>query len=316
MRPLNIIIASLFFTYSSHASSLAYDFSDLLPFDMHQESLWYKNLVKETGLEAQTPTTISFVTGAKQVSYIALSHTADFPANPTSPQFLCIASIIASFQPDLMILEGFDDSEDFITYVRQISQNPDPTKVVQETTYAAHLAQQKNIPFIGGEPCDHDILAGLLQKGYTTDDMAFFYFLQQVPQEDRENKLTDANVEERFVRLSNQWQYIFGNTHTYEDFQKWCTRKVGRTLCLEEIMDAFCAFPESFLTTIQKDAMLIRDQTIVQRLLKACEKHSKVLIIYGASHYYTQHKVLEKYLGAPKYEVFTPQAVPQVFENL
>lgn len=56
---------------------------------------------------------------------------------------------------------------------------------------------------------------------------------------------------------------------------------------------------------IQKVAFevsIVRNLIVLFRILDAMKEHDLVTVIYGGSHYYSQHKVLENYLGKPIYQ--------------
>ncbi|MBA4118407.1 MAG: hypothetical protein C0514_05905 [Candidatus Puniceispirillum sp.] len=303
MHLLKATMAALLLTHLSHASSLHHDLSDLLPFDAEKCAQWCHGIEQETGLRYDpcAPAVATFQKDGKELVYILAAHTADDPENPTCPMFGCITSVVTSLQPHLMILEGFDTSEEMHKSVCILTKNPAPHKVLQEPMYGAFLAQKYGIPFVGGEPSDHIILEALKEKGYTPDDMAFFYFLQQLPQVHRESPLTQENIQDCFEGLAKGWTSIFGKENTYEGFQAWCLDKLGRILVLEDILCATSTLTHPFLARMHKDAMWARDRTTLTRLLDAVESHQKVMIIYGSSHFYTQHKVLEKYLGKPTF---------------
>jgi CRISPR/Cas system CMR subunit Cmr6 (Cas7 group RAMP superfamily) len=49
----------------------------------------------------------------------------------------------------------------------------------------------------------------------------------------------------------------------------------------------------------------VRDRETLIRILEAKDKgYKRILVVYGGSHYYTQHLSLEKYFGSPTYTGF------------
>lgn len=309
MTLLETLVAALLLTQLAQASSKQFDLSDLLPFETEKCAQWCQEIERETGLryDPSAPAVATFQKDGKEIVYILAAHTADDPENPTCPMFGCIKSVVISLKPDCMILEGFDTSEEMQKSVCVLTTNPEPHKVLQEPMYGAFLAQKNGIPFMGGEPSDQQILAAFQEQGHSSDDMAFFYFLQQAPQVHRENPLTQENIQDCFKHLAKGWASIFGKKNTYAEFQAWCLDKLGSILSLEDMLSATSTTAYPFVSRIQMDAMWVRDKTTLSRLLEAVECHQKVMIMYGSSHFYTQHLVLEKYLGKPTFALYDPQ---------
>jgi hypothetical protein len=291
------------------ASATNHDVSDVLYCDIKGEAALVQNIYEKTGMQYQhgSASIVKFKKENNQVVYIPVQHTADYIENPTSKIFQCIKHVVDSFQPNVMILEGFENSEYALGWMHQNAKNIDPRVLYEEPIYATYLAHMKNIPFISGEPLHQEILNGVQEKGYTLKDLFFFYFLQTVPQYKRKGKYTECELPDVFYKISRMHNF-FNRQYTYEEFQTWCINKLGKTLTLEEILESTKTHvntPRTFVNNLSREAMFIRDKKIAQRILEATENHDKVLIIYGSSHYYTQHKFLARNFGEPvSYELF------------
>ena len=99
----------------------------------------------------------------------------------------------------------------------------------------------------------------------------------------------------------------FGKAYSFDDYQAWIRANYPRVLPFGELIDTKLTAPISDGEMLQQIAYasgLLRDAEILDRIINATVIHERVLVVYGASHYYVQHKELEKRFGAPRYETF------------
>lgn len=287
------VFVGLFCGEEMLSASQAYDLSGVLGFDPAEQ----RKLAQSANI-ASFPAKATFQNDGHELRYLAIAHSAD----PDSPTHRMIRKEIEEFQPSLLILEGFGNSEFWVDCIKEYSQKPDEYPF--EPCYAARLAQEREIPFIGGEPEDQEIIEAVERKGYTKDDIAYLYIIQQIGQKWHLFKLLEPDLSHIFANCAEMWRELFGKNYTLEDYQGWCAAANERVLTLEELINPENTEPlsdGSKLQRISHEVMIVRDHTIVQRILESMKTYDKVMVVYGGSHYYCQHKVLQQQLGNPTY---------------
>ena len=120
-----------------------------------------------------------FEKGNFKLTYIAGHH-----ANQrNSKTFKLIEKSLEESGAKLVIVEGFEfkHGESPKSYLKSflISSTQDFYKY-GETAFAAIESRKRNIPFVGGEPEEKDLLKELQKEGVTKKDLLFFYFLRQI----------------------------------------------------------------------------------------------------------------------------------------
>lgn len=299
MRFLKLFICLMLCLWGVSAQD--YNLNDLLPYDPCGEEKLGRSIEI-----TQFPAKAFFSFEGRQLSYIAVTHTVDNRLDPTSLTFQKISEEIEKFQPNLILLEGFDHRDQSLEHMKNRVKKP-LDLLWGEPEYAVYCALKHNIPFLGAEPTDNDLIQCMEQKGYTKDDVAYLYFTQQIHQIHRSTPLHEDHLPSIFQDFAQIWSGVFSKVYTYEDYQNWCTEYYGSPLTLKYILDNHATTPIGHgqkLQQISNDACLIRDETILRKILDAAFHYDRVLVVYGGSHYYTQHKVLERYLGKPTYEAY------------
>lgn len=278
------------------------DFDDLLPFDFKGQH----ELSQKAGISS-FPAVAHFYREDDQecLQYIAVSHTpGPIPSDnePGHPTFQLIQTAFKSYKPDFVVAEGFTSESHYLEHVASICEG-EPG----ESMYTVRLAKIDNIPFVGGEPTDYTLLANIKKEGYTAEDMAALYVTRQLSQlwRNRDPILQNSNDLEAAVQnIIKMYTAHFITNFTYADWQGWIFKHYNRMLSFNELIEGKWTEPRAEGTKLEQLAnitSLIRDQEILTKILEAKDKYQRILVVYGGSHYYNQHKVLESYFGMPTY---------------
>ena len=210
--------------------------------------------------------------------------------------------ILDAFSPDIVILEGFEEKEGLspIRITQHIQKYCLPKwNCCSENLYAAHLASQKKIKFIGAEPSDSEIFELLALQNYALKDVVFFYFVRSLPQYVMENIIKSADdVIAAFKQFISQ--YMDAGSYSYDDYEAWFQEKVGKLSIIDESTTAPIETGH-YLQKLSSRINAIRDQHILKVIFQNIESHKKVVVAFGASHYPLQKDVLEQYLGRATY---------------
>jgi len=280
--------------------------SDLLPFNFAGQN----ELSRKAGISS-FPAAAHFYNekGSECLQYIAVSHaTGPKPTDtePGHPTFVMIQEAINTYRPNIIIAEGFTNEQHFLEHIGSICD-----REPGESMYTVQLAKANNIPFTGGEPTDILILKGLQQQNYTAEDMVAFYITQQLPQLWRNQNPILQSRNDLKVAVEKIISWYTGtliSDFTYDKWQDWYKQHYGQMLPFEELIDDQLTAPCADGTILQKlahETGLIRDREVLVRILEAKNKgFARILVVYGGSHYYTQHKTLERYFGIPTYTAF------------
>lgn len=291
---------------SDSRGTSGYDLSKLLLMDpVREREFGYKNGIIEF------PAMAHFYTedGQECLRYIGVHHSpgpAPSETEPGDPNFQVIQNAFQSYKPDFVIAEGFSNNPYSLECVVS-----DCDKKLGENLYAVWLAKTHHIPFVGGEPTDLALLEHLKKEGYTAEDMAAFYVTRQLPQLWRENNpilQTPNDLEKAVQHVIILHTSHFISTFSYADWEKWIFTHYNRLFSFQELTEQDYSVSRGNRTKLEKIADLInwrRDQEILTRILEAKDKgYKRLLVVYGGAHYYSQHKVLERYFGKPKYTPF------------
>lgn len=264
---------------------------------------WSLELMQEEPLEY--PFQATYQIEGKTLRYLAALHSCD----PHSDTFTMIRNVLENQDVNFVLVEG-------IPYSAGVSPGPKIDWAIKqyksgiydgfETAFSISLAAQRNIPFVGGEPDDSFILSRIVDKGYSAEDLIFYYFLQQILQS-QESKVqmtkSLADSFDHFLQSKNKF-FNLKNLPKYSDFEKWCLEKNGEVFNPSQITAEMLApFGDGKLYAQQISSAVckVRDQFVVTKIGEALSRYDSVLVIYGGSHWSTQKRVFEKSLGSPQF---------------
>ena len=231
---------------------------------------------------------------------------ADHANNIDHPTFKTVKSSIENFNPDFIVLEGFEDNGQIsssaqIAHAEQCST--DGFKPCGESSYTVYLANKKSIPFVSGDPSDSMILPEFHSQNYTTQDLIGLRLIQLIPQWRRAGELnpetTPARLEKRAAWYSEKLksQEVF----TFKTLRQWYFDKTGENFDFNKIGSSTVA-PTNNATSTKLNHMsfhtgLIRDSYLISKIQLGLNKYQKVLVVFGQGHLVKTRKVLEKTMG-------------------
>jgi hypothetical protein len=178
-----------------------------------------------------------------------------------------------------------------------------------EAMYAASLALQLSIPFVGGEPTQEEQRTALERKGFATKDIAFASIVGGLSQSFRAGDLVGAS-DPKLPQVFARWARTVAHEYkmepmSFEDFSAQHRSTfhivIARDTELATRSDAGTATPVALLN--QAD-MIARDEHLLATIKKELESKKRVLVVYGASHWTTLSAELERMLGKPRIEAF------------
>ena len=245
-----------------------------------------------------------FDTGRKSLVYVAARHEND----GNSPTFKLIDRAFESYEVRIAILEGFP-----------ASYGPSPPALIEdfaanvdadfyrwgEPSYAALEANERGIPFLGGEPDESDVLRAVEEAGFTAKDLARFYFVRQIPQflrEGRHHAMEPVDLYESFMPGVLRDLGLRPGELPFDEFLVWYEDLNGKRL-------DFGTFDSEETAPLKKgtygtqrishEVSMARERFILTRIAEALDEYDHALVVYGKSHLAQQRPALQAMLGEP-----------------
>ena len=239
----------------------------------------------------------------KHLYYINAHHVSGTD-NPTCKT---VQQSITRFNPDLVIVEGGETGTENNGFVKFVHEQAAKSgfKLGGETAYAAHLAMENNIPFIGGEPSDKTIFSCMKEKGYSAKEVMAFYLLRQIPQWRREGVLGESTFAERATKHLEHWRRASGTPGaaalSFEEFTRWYDKHntTGKTFLEIDNEDVrpTNAPADNYFRKLHYRLTAIRERHVDTVIGNSFTDHDRVLVVYGDGHFRSSRRVFEKALG-------------------
>ena len=220
-----------------------------------------------------------------------------------SPTHRLIESVINGFVPACVITEGLGSEEGFSPRgLLRDARRRKPGGNLPEPLYAALLAAEKGIPFIGGEPPPSVTAQALRAEGSEEDALGFLVVrhLGQVRREEPEAEL-DQKVRRMLPRMKERFD--LKAKMGLDDFKVWYKKTSGRAFLAANID------PEELAPLATRNAglmrrmgiavMLARERHLIALEARLLGEYRRVLVIYGSGHLVYEHAVLKDMLGSP-----------------
>jgi hypothetical protein len=223
-------------------------------------------------------------------------------------------SIAAAFdeaKPAILILEGFPTSmgEDPLPLVAEAKKRGDAhadSYARGEPMFAASLALDHNIPFIGGEPTVGQQEQALMAAGYAPDDVSFTFLLLDIAQAIRSKQLmsaTDPKLPDFFGQMSRaNARDLKTRPMTLAEFTSRYRVVFGldfhRDMAITRRVDPGTA---TLVGKLFQADMVVRDRHIFATIMDKLKTKKRVLVVYGGSHWTTLSQALEHALGKPTF---------------
>jgi hypothetical protein len=217
-----------------------------------------------------------------------------------------VRQAIRAFKPQLVIVEGLPTeagpSPNF--YIDYANRQAARSFVSGEPAYAAFLAHQNHIPFVGGEPTHTAIVTSMEREGYSVKDIMAFYLLRALPQERREGKpINEAHFAEWSAHYLQQYFSYMPQQErlTIDEFKAWYdSHKADSKHFLEISTGDFAPYASpvgNYFQEFSHRLSRIRDGHLCTLIAEVLSSHDRVLVVYGDGHLVKTHRVFEKMLG-------------------
>jgi hypothetical protein len=258
---------------------------------------------------AGAPYIETFHRHGKTLVYVAASHhsAVHYPDALQDPVFKTISYVFNEVSPDAVIVEGVDPSElpGFRGYADQCAASKYSGTYCGESTYAAHLATQKGVEIYTGEPSARVVLALFQSRGYAIEDYFGFIAMRQVP---FIKTRSNVNIRKMLGSVARQQNKLLGTSvsFTEDDFARWYASHMRSPrdymdLTTEDSSpDISAGVPKTIFHTLSALSDEARDANVVETLKSALHAHSRVLIVYGASHLTFEWNDLVRMMGKPR----------------
>lgn len=267
--------------------------------------LFSEALARERG-----PTTAPFIVTYRARGKVLAFVGADHVFTDDNPTTGAVARAFAEIEPSAVIVEGFPtelgvNPRFIIESVHRRGQPDADGYAKSEGGFAASLALGRHVPFIGGEPTVNEEIEGLVSKGYARADVLFGMRLRSLGQARRSGEMPagdSAAFSARFARESGAVAEMTGTVAATErEFVADYRRLVG----VDPVSDADMAQrydpgEDTLLHRMGADNMRVRDEHLLSTILQQLDRHGRVLVVYGSSHWTTLSRALESRLGRPR----------------
>ncbi len=261
----------------------------------------------EVGSLAPAPYVASYRGCGQALDFVAVEHTND----PHSLTFDLVKQAASAAGVGLVIVEGLPSDYGMSNpQVLAIAAAAEGTLGDSEALVAIRTAALSGLPFQGAEPNDHDIVVQAERAGIQASDVLGFYVLRQIEQSVRAGELVSHTdpalsqlIERELAQLSRRTrrpEAEFTQVSTIEGFKDWYFKLNGQPF------DISFAFEDAYPSTSEHERPSnvvadtisdIRERAIIQTIEAALDKHSKIIVIYGASHHDIQRPVFEAAFG-------------------
>jgi hypothetical protein len=243
------------------------------------------------------PYAVQFQNKGHSLLYIAADHTF----KEKSETFKMIRQSFKYFTPDRVIVEGVPRDINLNELRPYLSECwVKKTRKCGEPLYTTYLAQKKNIPVVGGEPVDEDIVLAL-EGDISREELAYFYTLRQMNQMKRQEEVNILNFDEKIGRqlARNIRKLKIEKNIKVQNFKNYFAQKMGRPYNLKNIQNEELAPLKkgSWFQVISYKVGVIREREIIETIEDQINLGQKVLIVYGSGHLVKSRKILEGMFG-------------------
>ncbi|MBU1239993.1 hypothetical protein KKF84_04400 [Myxococcota bacterium] len=291
----NLLLAALFVALTA---SCAHRDADILVPPLDRIQSWEELTASQR--KRKLPLKERFQKGDRVLVFIASKH----ETSPSSETFRLIREEIAGGESQLVILEGLPtrlglSNPAFLGRAAPRTENAPSWP--GEHSYAAFLARQKGIPFLGGEPSRRQLQRDLQKKGFTTSDVIYFFMVANVLSHWRQGGTIMTDQEGYMARALADSRRGFQLKETaklsVERFRRWYALGNGRAFRLGSVSRRECApLKTSPLKTnrISHAWEQARNAHLLVLIAKSAEKWKRILVVYGGGHYLELQLALRK----------------------
>lgn len=253
---------------------------------------------------SRTPYTAYYISAAAQLAYVGAHHGSGI----NHPTFRQVEKTFREFNPDVVVVEGTSGqgTQEAQQYLRRAQQEAtNGFSNAPEGQYAAYLAHQRGIPFVGGELSKAQKLQQLLRSGFSAHDMIGFDMVLAVMSGARaaDNPLTDQNAAERLPGWLDGFAAQYGTSRAfgYAQFRNWYQEHLGAAFSVEGAANhEFFPNGRPATTHLEKisDAFSAsREPAILSTIFEQLNAAKRVMVVYGHTHHIKHDPVLTAALG-------------------
>jgi len=253
----------------------------------------------------QAPFVVTYRSRGKVLAFVGADHV--FTDHNTTTD--AIARAFAAVEPSAVIVEGFPSAlganPGFIIESVRRRHAPDADSYARsEGSFAASLALDRHVPFIGGEPTLVEEIDGLVAKGYARGDASFAMLLRAMGQARRSGEMPAGDSARFAARLEQEARAVAGMMGTAPVTQSEFVASYRRLVGVDPVSDAEMAQRydpgvDTLLHRMGGDNMRVRDEHLLRTILRQLDRYGRVLVVYGSSHWTTLSQALRARLGEP-----------------
>ena len=251
-------------------------------------------------LGGRTPYFAHYKKGRMELVFIAARH----EPRVGSPTHKLIDSVIEGFGPECVITEGLRSEDGYspdglIRDARRREQSGN----LPEPLFAALLADQKEIPFIGGEPSPSVTTEALRKVTDDDTDILGYLVVRHLGQVRREQP--GADLDNRVKRLLPRMieQFELETAMNLDQFKDWYERTAGRAFSAENLrredIAPIATEDPGLLKRMGITVMLAREKHLISLEARLLAEYKRVLVIYGSGHLVYENEILKDMLGPP-----------------
>jgi len=249
---------------------------------------------------SQLPRIERFRKGGKELVFLATTH----ESNPTSETFGMIREELSRKDLELVIVEGVPTQLGLSNslYLSQILPKPGkPHAWPGENAYAAWIAHQRGIPFLGGEPTRREMQQALVPVGITARDLIYFFVVSNILPLRRAGLAVNTSSDQYLVRALADSRRGFHVADpaalSEEDFRKWYQEGNGKPFSLDAITLQECApLGRSSLKTNQISYRWeqFRNRHLLDLIARSFQQRRRVLVVFGGGHFLELQRALHQ----------------------
>ncbi len=220
-----------------------------------------------------------------------------------SPTHRLIESVIQGFAPACVITEGLGSNAGFSPEgLLRDARRMKASGNLPEPLYAALLAADHGIPFIGGEPPPSVTTQALLAEGSDEDALGFLV-VRHLGQVRREEPAAELDQKVRHILPRMRQRFALGTWMSLQGFKSWYKKTTGRDFCAANIDPEDVAPLKTqnagLLRRMGIAVMLARERHLITLEARLLGEHRRVLVIYGSGHLVYEDAILKDMLGSP-----------------
>lgn len=249
--------------------------------------------------------------GQFKLFYLGVQHDNDLK----SPTNKLVEKLFEDYEFDVILIEPFSYSfgESPAFFLKESQEGLTETMISGgEMALASIKANEKNIPFFGGEIDQKETYQTLKSKNYSDEDIVGYHLARTIPQWTR-----GKNESKDFLEVKAP-KYILSKCKSFgieqsacpnlDVLKNWYQAKTGKKLGPEvRPSDVAPNFQSPlFLHKISSDNDLIRNQFTLSVLEELLRKYKQVAVVYGGAHYTSLKGSIESSMG-PAIEIVTSE---------